>query len=546
MRGRRSTALAHLSGTQEPLNLACAHLDTPQDCQIHWKRNAAFTRQGERSRRTLPDESGVPLPVSRYARIALFLLSGSLLMLSGCSRPVPRDALLIAQSPRLTTANPARDILDVRCPRGSRVVIATPFPRPKTVRVLSAGLAAAGEPVTSYEARRIVFAGKVAPDGDWQIYEAHQDGGRVRALTAVPGGAMDPALLSDGSLLFVSPVPKLGVPNPPTAPSALYVQPRGGTPHRLTYGTSPVRDPTVLSDGRILFVSSQPSVGNNVSTGLALYTINNDGTEISAFAGQHDDPTSIQRPRQLEDGRIVFVAANAASLQASTAETVLSARPFQSRALLFPNSNAPVSAVQPADNGDLLVCAGPKAGVSKASCAVFRVCSADMVLEAPVYDDPDWNSTEAVEISAFRRPMGRLSNVDFGHNTGQILCLDVNDSSFAASDGQHAPRATRIRVFTQSPSANQCVLGEVEVQADGSFMAEVPADIPLGFEALDEGGHVLRREPASIWVRPGENRSCIGCHEPHNHSPRNFRPLAVHAPVPRLCGEPTKLAENSH
>jgi hydrazine synthase alpha subunit-like protein len=478
--------------------------------------------------------------------IALFLLSGSLLMLSGCSRPVPRDILLIAQSPRLTTADPARDILDVRCPRGSRVVIATTGLRPKTVRVLSAGLAAAGEPLISYDARRIVFAGKIAPDGDWQIYEAQHNGGRVRALTAVPGGAMDPALLSDGSLVFVSPVPRLGVPNPPTAPSALYVQPRGGTPHRLTYGTSPVRDPTVLSDGRILFVSSQPSAANNVSAGLALYTINNDGTEISAFAAQHDEPRSIQRPRQLEDGRIVFVAANAASLEVSTAETVLSARPFRSRAPLFPSSKGRISAVQPAGNGDLLVCAEPKAGVSKSSCAVFRVGSAAMVMEALVYDDQDWNSTEAVQVSAFRRPMGRLSNVDLSHNTGQILCLDVNDSCSGASDDQHAPRATRIRVFTQSPLAHQCVLGEVEVQADGSFMAEVPADMPLGFEALDERGRVLHREPALIWVRPGENRSCIGCHEPHNHSPRNFRPLAVHAPVPRLCGEPTKLAQNGH
>jgi len=140
--------------------------------------------------------------------------------------------------------------------------------------------------------------------------------------------------------------------------------------------------------------------------------------------------------------------------------------------------------------------------------------------------------------------MGRISNVDLSHNTGQILCLDANDSSYSAGEHQHAPRAARIRVFTESPSANHCVLGEVAVQADGSFMAEVPADIPIGFEALDEHGQVLRREPAMIWVRPGENRSCIGCHEPHNHSPRNLRPLAVRTPVPKLCGGPTKLAQN--
>jgi hypothetical protein len=491
-------------------------------------------------------------------------------MFFGCSRPVPRDALVIAQSPRSSNSSNARDILDMRYPRGSRVAIVIGEPQPKTIRVLSAGLAAAGEPVVSYDARRIVFAGKVALDSDWQVYEARPDGGRVHPLTAVAGGAMDPALLSDGSLLFVSPVPKLGSQVSHTGPSCLYVQARGGKPSRLTYSTSPVRYPTVLTDGRILFVSSQPTATNTAGTGLALYTINNDGTEISAFAGQHDEPRSIQRPRQLDDGRVVFLVADAVSFEASTAETVLSARPFRSRAPLFSTPSGRISAVQPTGNGDLLVCAQPSVGAPNPSMAVFRINFANSALSVPVFNDPDWNSIEAVRVSAFRRPMGRLSNVDLSHSTGQILCLDVNDSSFgvppsgggisevqSSGDSNGSPpeggtpnpsetRATRIRVVTQSPSEQQCVLGEVEVQADGSFMAEVPADMPLGFEALDEHGRVLRREPAMIWVRPGENRSCIGCHEPHNHSPRNFRPLAVHAPVPKLGGDPVKLAQNGN
>ena len=69
---------------------------------------------------------------------------------------------------------------------------------------------------------------------------------------------------------------------------------------------------------------------------------------------------------------------------------------------------------------------------------------------------------------------------------------------------------------------------------DGSFLAEVPADMPIGFETLDENGRVLRHEAPMIWVRPAENRSCIGCHEPHNRAPHNHRPLAVNAPMPCL------------
>jgi hypothetical protein len=272
--------------------------------------------------------------------------------------------------------------------------------------------------------------------------------------------------------------------------------------------------------------------------------MNNDGTEISAFAGQHDEPRSIQRPREIENGKIVFTVAEPSKLEPQTAETVLSARPFRSRATLLPNSKALIRAVQPAENGDLLVCARPESRDDISGCAVFKLRSNATALEAPLFEERGWNITEAVQVSAFRRPMGRISNVDLSHQTGQILCLDVNNSSYVVRADEPAPRAERIRVFTQNGSAKQSVLGEVKVQADGSFMADVPADLPLGFETLDDQGRVLRREPALIWVRPGENRSCIGCHEPHNHSPRNSRPLAVQVPVPRLPAEPMHVAQN--
>jgi hypothetical protein len=89
-------------------------------------------------------------------------------------------------------------------------------------------------------------------------------------------------------------------------------------------------------------------------------------------------------------------------------------------------------------------------------------------------------------------------------------------------------------VLAQASPGNISSLGEVPVQADGSFLAEVPADVPIGFETLDENGRVLRHEAPMIWVRPAENRSCIGCHEPHNRSPQNHRPLAVSVPITSL------------
>ena len=440
----------------------------------------------------------------------------------------PAGALVLTQSPATATATSASDILDLRYPPGSRVVLMEAPLGSGRVQVLSEGLAAAGDPVVSYDGQRVFFAGKASAADEWQIYQEDLAGGRPQMLTSMPGGAMSPTLLPNGSLVFVSPVPKIGGPNSSQPPSALYVQSPGGQPRQLTFSSRSITEPTMLADGRILFVSTQPPESSNSASGPALFTINNDGTEITAFAGPEDPASAIQQPRLLADGRVVFLVSKSGS---SSAEFVRMARPFQSRAPLFPGVTARVSSVEAASNGDLLVCAENASG-AKTSLALFRVNPTATALGAPLLADPAWNDCEAVEVSPHRQPMGRLSTMDLTKSTGKILCLDANFSSDPA-DGT-APVATHVRVLAQTSPGNISALGEVPVQADGSFLAEVPADVPIGFESLDENGRVLRREAPMIWVRPAENRSCIGCHEPHNRAPHNHRPLAVSVPMTSL------------
>jgi hypothetical protein len=455
----------------------------------------------------------------------LVLLAGA-----GCRKPVPpAGALVLTQSPAPVTVASASDILDSRYPSGSRVVLMEAPLGSGRVQVLSKGLAAAGDPVVSYDGQRVFFAGKASAAGDWQIYQEDLAGGRPQRLTSMPGGAMSPALLPNGSLVFASPVPKIGGPNYSQPPSALYVQSPGGQPRQLTFSSRSITEPAMLADGRILFVSTQPPESSNSASGPALFTINNDGTEITAFAGPEDPASAIQQPRLLADGRVVFLVSKSGSgLPGGSAEFVRLARPFQSRAPLFPEVTARVRSVASAGNGDLLVCAENASG-ARASLALFRVSPAATALGAPLLADPAWNNCEAAEVCPHRQPMGRLSTMDLTKSTGKILCLDANFSSDPASGT--APVATHVRVLAQTSPGNISAIGEVLVPADGSFLAEVPADVPIGFEALDENGRVLRREAPMIWVRPAENRTCIGCHEPHNRAPHNHRPLAVSVPL---------------
>jgi len=451
---------------------------------------------------------------------------------SGCSKPVPEDALVLTEIPR-STQPASGDELDLRYPAGARVVIVSGSVG-KLIRALSGNFFAAGEPVGAADGKRIVFAGKSSPDAPWQIYEANRDHGGMKALTSVTGGAKDPALLGDGTLIYVSPVAAVSPHNPPVI-AQLYAQSAAAPVQQLTFASTSVADPTVLSDGRIMFVTSGP---NKSSTNTALYTINNDGTEITAFAGQHDAVGPLRHPRELPNHRVAFITGPLAPLT-SFAQIVSTARPFTSRTPLLPNAKAAVSCVEPTADGDWLLCARQECESPKlSSYSVFRVNPAAGALATPVFTDSAWYVYEATPLHARPRPMGRISNVEPNHSTGQILCLNINDTTLPGSG-----KAKRVRILSAAGSSrSEHVLGEIEVQPDGSFMAEVPANVPIGFEALDESGAVLRRDAPFIWVRSGENRACIGCHEAHNHSPKNQRPLAARVAIPRLPAGPISLA----
>jgi hypothetical protein len=441
----------------------------------------------------------------------------------------------------------AKDILDERYPAGSRVVLAFPPFQPGKVRVLSKGLSAAGGPVVSPDGRRVFFSGKSGAASAWQIYEASLGGGRPRAVSAMAAGAMDPALIARGELVFCSPVPNVGQTWKSPNPAALYAQCPGGVPRRLTFGISAAVEPTVLADGRILFVSAQPPATNEAALHLALFTVNNDGTEVTAFAGQHDGAAIVHRPRELFDGRVAFLAANSdARADVLWAEYVRTANPFASRGRLFSFPSSRCRSVEPGAEDCLLACCETRGLIGRSmsgSYAVYQVPPNAAALGAPLFDDPAWNDVEAARLASRPQPLGHISAMEPAKKTGTILCLNANFTSYRAADNGNRPAAVKVRVLVSGEKGGCDSLGEVSLYADGSFMAEVPADTPLGFEALDAQGQVLRRLPPLIWVRAGENHSCLGCHEPHNRSPRNLRPLAVRAPPVQLGARPAGVAQ---
>ncbi len=77
----------------------------------------------------------------------------------------------------------------------------------------------------------------------------------------------------------------------------------------------------------------------------------------------------------------------------------------------------------------------------------------------------------------------------------------------------------------------QQILGYAPVEPDGSFKLHVPADVPLALSIVDEHGRALQTHTNWIQVRPGERRTCDGCHSPRRGAALNSGPVVNTLPA---------------
>ncbi|MCH5377617.1 MAG: hypothetical protein JJ992_26975 [Planctomycetes bacterium] len=81
------------------------------------------------------------------------------------------------------------------------------------------------------------------------------------------------------------------------------------------------------------------------------------------------------------------------------------------------------------------------------------------------------------------------------------------------------PNANTPRVGLANASPGKQVLGTVPVEPDGSAYFHAPAGIPLAFQALDDRGMAIQTMRSLTYLQPGEQASCVGCHEHRTAAP---------------------------
>jgi formylglycine-generating enzyme required for sulfatase activity len=74
------------------------------------------------------------------------------------------------------------------------------------------------------------------------------------------------------------------------------------------------------------------------------------------------------------------------------------------------------------------------------------------------------------------------------------------------------------------------MLGTVKIEKDGSAMFRIPANTTISLQPLDKEGRALQLFRSWLVAMPGEELSCIGCHEPPTEPPVTSKTVASGKP----------------
>ena len=456
-----------------------------------------------------------------------------LMMIAGIAAQAPGYSGIVFTQIPIDRAGAAKS-------EGGRLVLLEPS---GATRVLTAGFESAADPAVSFDGTRILFAGKRRSSEPWNIYEMKADGSAVRRITHDLGNCRSPIYQSPifylddpgpmPQIAFVSDEPAGFGEHGPARSTHLYsARLDGSGVRRLTYNPSGAFDPAMLPDGRMLFSSWRAPSLAEPSGYLDLFGVNIDGTDFAAFSGvqgrrvKHMACVTAKR-------QVVFVDADSVSWDGAGPLAVIDLRRnLHSYRRLTLASQGLFHSPSPLPDGSLLVARRTADG--RGTHGIYRLDPATRVIEL-VFDAAGSHEIQPQALAPREIPDGRSSVVDEKQPWAKLYCLNLYDSDL---DSRLWPKGIvkRIRVLeglARSASAagsfqplRKRFIGEIDVDEDGSFNLQIPANTPVRIQALDANGMSLRT-CAWIWAKNKEQRGCIGCHEDGERTPENVMASAL-------------------
>ena len=422
-----------------------------------------------------------------------------------------------------------------------------------------------------YDADRLLFS-SIGSHGRWQIFEIGTNGRNLRQVTAGDEADVDnydACYLPDGRIVFTSSAVFQAVPCERRLDETanLFLMNRDGSGvRRLCFDQDHDFNPTVMNDGRVLYLRWEYTDIAHAFTGR-LFTMNPDGTGQRAwYASSSFWPNRVFYPRALPGrpagvvgvvsghhgtgraGELVLFDAAKGQRQAQGVVQRIPGRGKEVGATMVDNlvdgSWPKYLHPYPLSDKHVLVSCQPAPG-SRWGIYLVDVFDNRVLLR----EEEGCVLFEPIPLRKTPRPKAIPDRVRPDAREATVYLTDI----YAGGGLDGVPRGTvkRLRVFTYNynyygtsglhdlvgldgPWDVRRLLGTVPVTEDGSAYFLVPANTPIALQPLDAEGKALQLMRSWFTAMPGENVSCVGCHEATPDLPANRRTLA-------LEGEPSTI-----
>jgi len=388
------------------------------------------------------------------------------------------------------------------------------------------------------------------------IYEINADGsGKQKLIKKAATRLHDACRLPSGEIVYSDASVEQAVP----CVAGRYVgnmhimDDSGNNERRLTYDQDHNWHPTVLEDGRVMFMRWEyTQIGHFFSR--ILMTMNPDGTgQVSRYGSNSYWPNSIFWPRQIagqpskflgivsghhgvaKQGHLYLFDSSKGTFEADGVIQKIGEKGKKTEAIvvdklvngIYPHYLAPYPLGTTAKESGKYFLATGKINAGD-NWGLYLV---------DVYDNrtliKKGSFANVRPVVKRKKPPVIPNRVDTSKETANVFISDINFGPGLKGIPRGTVKSIRVatpiyrypgngRTFSAGLNSSwdiNKIIGTVPVEKDGSASFEIPANTPIYLQPLNAEGQALQVMRSWFVAMPGEAVSCIGCHEDKNAAP---------------------------